>query len=75
MKILITGASGFFGKQLVSSLEKENQIFKLNRKKSDYNVDLSKEKPFFNKKFDLVIHNAGKAHFKPKTYDEKKTFL
>lgn len=66
MNILITGSNGFLGKIFVSILNKQNcKIETLNRSNSDYNFDLSNEVPLIDKKFDLVIHTAGRAHFKP----------
>lgn len=42
---------------------------------SDYNVDLAKGIPFFTNVFDIVIHNAGLAHFYPRTKVEDNLFL
>lgn len=69
MEILLTGSSGFLSSFLIKGILNCN-ILKLSRTKSDYNIDLSKFTPVFNKNFDLVIHAAGKAHSIPKTQDE-----
>lgn len=62
MNILITGISGFFGKNILSTLNAENKVSGLSRKNSTYNFDLSTEVPLFKDYFELVIHAAGKAH-------------
>lgn len=61
-KILITGASGFLGKHIVSILSSKNKLYTLSRSNSHYSVDLSKDVPVLNEKFDIVIHAAGIAH-------------
>ena len=74
MKILLTGSSGFLGNVLFNYLDKDNIIFTLNRKNSDYNCDISVNVPHFDQEFDIVIHAAGKAHFKPKNEKEGNLF-
>lgn len=74
MKILITGSNGFLGKELVKQLS-SNIIFKLNREVGDYHCDLSTDIPSFQNLFDIVIHNAGKAHTVPKTDKQKEEFF
>ena len=61
MNILVTGSSGFFGSTIARVLKSES-IFTLNRNYGDFQYDLAKSIPRFNKDFDIVIHNAGKAH-------------
>jgi nucleoside-diphosphate-sugar epimerase len=61
-KILITGSSGFLGKHLVSILSITNVLYTLSRVNSNYSVDLSKDVPILNEKYDIVIHAAGFAH-------------
>lgn len=73
MEILVTGSSGFLSSFLIKGILNCN-IFKLSRTKSDYNIDLSRFTPVFNKNFDLVIHAAGKAHSIPKTQEEIVSF-
>ena len=61
-KILITGSSGFLGKHLVPMLSITNELYTLSRVNSNYSVDLSKDVPILNEKYDTVIHAAGFAH-------------
>ena len=74
MEILITGANGFLGRAIVNELSTDFKISSLSRNDTDYKVSLEKEIPNFIKKFDLVIHAAGKAHSVPKTAFEKQQF-
>lgn len=62
MRILITGANGFLGKIITSTLT-GNEIYTLGRNAPmNYVFDLAKEIPLLDKKFDVVVHAAGKAH-------------
>src|SRR5690606_7809765 len=75
MKILLTGASGFLGKALVTSLKRNHELITLGRSDSnDIQADLSQEIPTLPQ-VDLVIHAAGKAHVIPKTAEEKEMFF
>lgn len=74
MNILLTGSSGFFGKEILRN-NTIYSVFTLNRKIGDYKYDLSKSIPDFDKYFDIVIHNAGKAHYMAKSNIEKESFL
>lgn len=73
MKILVTGASGFLGREILKSL-KEQIVFTLNRNSGNYIYDLSKCVPNFNTNFDLIIHNAGRAHVIPKSKSSIASF-
>ena len=74
MKILITGSSGFFGK-IIEAQNSTNEIIGLNQSTGKYKFDLSNSIPYFNENFDLVIHNAGKAHSVPITNEDKDIFF
>ncbi len=74
-KILLTGSNGFLGRFLLNVLKEKNQVLTLNRTNSDYNLDLEKDKIVLKDNFDLIIHNAGKAHSVPKTSLEKQAFF
>lgn len=73
--ILFTGSTGFLGKTLASELSEHNfTVIDINALANE-RVDISK--PFSlngGSHFDIVIHCAGKAHFVPKTDEEKKAF-
>lgn len=75
MNILITGSNGFLGTVLLKTLQETNNVFKLNRSNSDYNINLECDQILFNEHFDLVIHAAGKAHSVPKTSLDKQVFF
>ncbi|MBC7777727.1 MAG: NAD-dependent epimerase/dehydratase family protein [Phycisphaerae bacterium] len=72
---LITGSSGFLGSVLVQFLSTDFEITTLGRNTTnDVVIDLSKEIPTLPDKFNLIIHNAGKAHSIPKTTQEIQAF-
>lgn len=71
--ILLTGSTGFLGKNLINNLPAKI-IKTLNRSDSDYEVDLSLNAPCFKDNFETVIHNAGKAHFIPRSKAEIAAF-
>lgn len=73
MKILLTGANGFFGKIVQSQLS-DHQITTMDLVGSDSDVDLSKQIPVITTDFELVVHAAGKAHSTPKSVEEEQLF-
>jgi nucleoside-diphosphate-sugar epimerase len=74
MNILLTGSNGFLGKYIYNELGGFGNIYTLNSRTSNYNVDLRKDVPLFTQNFDLVIHAAGKAHLVPVTELENLSF-
>lgn len=78
-KILITGASGFFGKIISDQLIKLGyQLITLGKQKGN-NIQVDLTKGLFKipgtKNIDVVIHAAGKAHSVPKTSVQIKDFF
>lgn len=87
MKVLLTGANGFLGKGILSSLSKEHQVSIVSRKHihSECDVDKNLAVGDFNGTTDFstatsgqdcVLHVAGKAHSSKvanETYDEFKS--
>lgn len=74
MNILITGNTGFLGREITLHTS-THSIFSLNRSEGKYKCDLSNSIPHFNEDFDVVIHNAGKAHTIPRTFSEKNSYF
>lgn len=87
MKIIVTGASGFIGSEIVAELQKENfKIIRLaspnsadesvhSKEKSIYIADISEYKNFSELEkldnVDAIIHSAGLAHQFGNTAKEK----
>lgn len=71
--ILLTGSNGFLGKVILKVFN-ANSVKTLSRSNSDYNIDISKQIPEFNDKFEIVIHAAGKAHFNPSNIEQSIEF-
>jgi nucleoside-diphosphate-sugar epimerase len=75
MNILLTGSSGFLGKEIINQ-NKSHLFFSLNRKIGNYKFNLSTTIPDFGHDlFDIVIHAAGKAHSVPKNDLENIAFF
>lgn len=74
MNILLTGANGFLGKNIIEVLKKEHHFATLSRSLGEYQFFLDEQIPEFKEKFNVVIHCAGKAHTVPKTEIEKQQF-
>ncbi|OXA97456.1 UDP-galactose-4-epimerase [Flavobacterium oncorhynchi] len=75
MKVLLTGSTGFLGRNIIKVLkEQEYQIVTLGNPSTDIVCDISKELPNFSQSFNYVIHAAGKAHVVPKSDSEKQEF-
>jgi nucleoside-diphosphate-sugar epimerase len=72
MNILITGANGFLGKTLVTTLEKSHAINTFLRKDFEQINTLDHFK--MTKSYDLVIHAMGKAHQLSKNIKDEADF-
>ena len=81
MKILITGSSGFIGRNLVKALDQEHDVFAPSSKELDITNSYDVEKYLQNKYFDWVIHCAIKGGRRVKgdtpydAYDNIKMFF
>lgn len=72
---LLTGASGFLGKSLANAFSAQGRLYTLGRSAQNTIVcDLASNVPQLENKYDIVVHNAGKAHIVPKTEKEKQDF-
>lgn len=75
MKVLIAGASGFLGNIILSHFKENDKVSTLSRSsQADYLCDIEKWIPVIEDKFDLVIHNAGKAHLIPQSSSDIDSF-
>ncbi len=74
MNILLTGGTGFLGSHIKAKLHDFN-ITELNRTSGEICNNLANEVPDLSgRRYDLVIHTAGKAHSIPANEDERKEF-
>lgn len=75
-KLLFTGGTGFLGKNIYPLLAKEYDVTLCGiTDKDDIKVNIAKEVPVLNEKYDIVLHAAGKAHVVPRTEAEKQAFF
>lgn len=73
--LLFTGASGFLGQNILPILSKQYNIDTCGLSDSDtIQCNIAAEVPVLNKKYNVVLHAAGKAHSVPKTEEEAKVF-
>lgn len=72
-KLLLTGSSGFLGKNILEILKKNYHVTTLGfTKGEDINTNLSIEIPFIPIIPDIVLHAAGKVHSVPKSNNDKQ---
>lgn len=74
-QILLTGSSGFLGKNILPELQKNYSVSALDLQNASYTCNLSKEVPDLKESFDIVLHAAGKAHSVPTTEAEAQLFF
>lgn len=75
-KLLFTGASGFLGRNIRPILEKTYAVTTLGLSRANsIQVNLAKEVPFLNDRYDVVLHAAGKAHAVSSDKTEEKEFF
>ncbi len=73
--LLFTGASGFLGLNVLPLLKEIYDVDTLALDdKATYNINLVTDDIKLNKKYDVVLHAAGKAHVVPRTLKEEKLF-
>lgn len=73
---LFTGASGFLGKNIYPILSEKYNIETVGLFDNDtYKLNLAHIAPTLLKKYDIILHAAGKAHNVPKTEREKQLFF
>ena len=76
MKLLFTGGTGFLGKNIYPLLAREYDVTLCGiTDKDNIKVNIAKEVPVLNDKYDIVLHAAGKAHVVPRTEAEKQAFF
>lgn len=74
--LLFTGASGFLGRSVRPILEQTYRIDTVGLAQDDTcRVDLSCEEPRLERRYDVVLHAAGKAHVVPRTDAERESFF
>ena len=74
MKVLITGANGFLGQYLQKTFKPENTDT-LGLTGCTIDINLAKEVPLLESKYEVVVHAAGKAHVVPKSPKETEAFF
>ena len=76
MKFLFTGAFGFLGNNVRPFLERMYDVTTIGLlPQDDYTVNIAKEIPDLDERYDIVLHAAGKAHSVPRTAAEKLVFF
>lgn len=73
--LLFTGATGFLGSNVLPLLKENYDVETLALdENATYNINLVTDDIVLNKKYDVVLHAAGKAHVVPRTPAEEKLF-
>jgi len=78
MKVLLTGATGFLGKYLLAEFDAQHiQVDSIGRTaENTFQCDLANDSLELpnDASYDMVVHNAGKAHFVPQNEAKGKVF-
>ena len=75
-KLLFTGGTGFLGKNTRPVLEKLYEVTTCGISSDDMiKVNLAKEVPILDQRYDVVLHACGKAHVQPKSEVEIQAFF
>lgn len=75
-KLLFTGGTGFLGKNTRPVLEKLYEVTTCGISSDDMiKVNLAKEVPTLDQRYDVVLHACGKAHVQPKSEVEIQAFF
>ena len=76
MNLLFTGASGFLGHNILPLLREKYEVETVGLTSQDsYQINIAQNIPKLHKRYDIVLHAAGKAHSVPKTEEEKNFFF
>lgn len=74
--LLFTGGTGFLGKNVMPLLQSQFKITTCGITPEDMiKVNLAKDVPELDKRYEIVLHACGKAHVVPKTEAEKQAFF
>ena len=74
--LLYTGGTGFLGKNTIPLLQELYNVTTCGITQEDViKVNLAKEVPNLDKKYDIVLHACGKAHTVPRTVAERQVFF
>ncbi len=75
-KLLLTGGTGFVGRNIKPLLEKQYEVSTLGRNaENDIWADISHDIVGLPDKYDIVIHAAGRAHTFPRTDEEIQEYF
>lgn len=73
--ILFTGATGFLGRNMLPILKERYEVTTIGKQdRNDLIADFATGEPELGRRYDVVLHAAGKAHVYPKTEAERQVF-
>lgn len=74
-KLLFTGGTGFLGRNIKPILDKRYEVTTIGITDADMiRANFVTDIPTLPKRYDIVLHAAGKAHIYPKTEEERQAF-